>query len=107
MRKTAFLASLVVFSQLVPAAVKSDHLVYVGGSAAIPKSVQGTVDLEDAKQFRFQYDDKTFAIPYELITSMEFGDKAGVKAHLAMAVSWVPKFGNKQGHLLTIDFKAN
>lgn len=105
MRNTVVLVSLAVCSWSLPAANRTDHAVYTGGSAAIEKGTRGTVDVEDAKQFRFQYDGGTFSVPYERITSMEFGEKAGVKAQLAVAVSWIPKFSNQQNHLLTIDFK--
>jgi PEGA domain-containing protein len=105
MRKTVVLISLAVCSWVLSGAVKPERAIYSGGSAALEKGATGTIDLENAKDFRFQYDGGTFSVPYDRITSMEFGYKAGMKAQLAVAISWIPKVGSKQNHLLTIDYK--
>jgi hypothetical protein len=107
MKHTALLASLVLFSAALPGSVPNPHAAYVSGSAAIPNGAEGSLNLEDAKELRFNYDGGTFKLGYERITSMEIGDRPGVKSHLAGAVSWIPKFGKKQGKLLTIAFKGD
>src|SRR5438105_6552608 len=102
---TLFLTILLLSAALI-ASVPTDHAAYVSGSAAIPNGTGGSMNLEDAKEFRFEYDGGTFTLPYERITSMEVGGKPGVKAHLAVAVSWIPKLGKNQGKLLTIAYKG-
>jgi hypothetical protein len=107
MKHTAWLASLVLFSAALPGSVPNPHAAYVSGSAAIPNGAEGSLNLEDSRELRFDYDGGTFKLAYERITSMEIGDRPGVKSHLAVAVSWIPKFGKKQGKLLTIAFKGD
>jgi hypothetical protein len=107
MKHTALLASLVLFSAALPGSVPNPHAAYVSGSAAIPNGAEGSLNLEDTKDLRFNYDGGTFKLRYERITSMEIGDRPGVKSHLAVAVSWIPKLGKKHGKLLTIAFKGD
>lgn len=106
MKYTALLVSLVLFSALLPASVPNPPATYVSGSAAIPNGVDGSINVEDVKEFRFNYEGGTFKLPYDRITSMEITDKAGVKAHLSVLVGWVPKIGKKSGQLLSIRFKG-
>jgi len=107
MKHIAWLASLVLFCAALVGSVPNPHAAYVSGSAAIPNGAEGSLNLEDTKELRFDYDGGTFKLAYERITSMEIGDRPGVKAHLAVAVSWIPKFAKKQGKLLTIAFKGD
>ena len=100
---TLFLTILLLSAALI-ASVPNNHAAYVSGSAAIPNGTDGSLNLEDGKELRFDYDGGPFKLPYGHITSIEVGDKAGIKAHLAVAVSWIPKFGKKQGRLLTIGY---
>ncbi len=107
MKYTPWLASLVLFSAALPGSVPNPHAAYVSGSAAIPNGAEGSLNLEDANELRFNYDGGRFKLAYQRITSMEIGDRPGMKAHLAVAVSWIPKFSKKQGKLLTIEFKGD
>ena len=106
MKYTALFVSLVLSSALLPASVPNPPATYVSGSAAIPNGVDGTINVEDVKEFRFNYEGGAFKLPYDRITSMEITDKAGVKAHLSVLVSWVPKVGKKPTQLLSIRFKG-
>lgn len=107
MKHTAWLASLVLFSAALPGSVPNPHAAYVSGTAAIPNGAEGSLNLEDVNDLRFQYDGGTFKVPYQRITSMEIGERPGMKSHLAVAVSWIPKFAKKQSKLLTIAFKGD
>jgi hypothetical protein len=88
------------------ASVPHPPAVYVNGSASVPNGAAGSLNLGDDKEFRFDYADDTFKVPYDRIISMELDSKSGAKAHLASSLSWVPKFGRKQGKLLTILYKG-
>jgi len=106
MRLSVLLITLVLVCILLPASVPHPRAVYVSGSAAIPNGSEGSLNLGDEREFLFNYADETFRLPYERISSMELGGKPGAKAHLATAASWIPKFGAKQGRLLTIIYKS-
>src|SRR5579863_4570320 len=107
MKQSALLASLVLFAIVLLGSVPNPHAVYVSGSAAIPNGSEGSLNLGDAKELRFDYDGGPFKLAYERITTLEISDKPGVKSHMAVAFSWVPKLGKKQGRLLTIAFKGD
>src|SRR5271154_676950 len=104
MKHIAWLASLVLFSVALTGSVPNPHAAYVSGTATIPNGAEGSLNLEDTNELRFNYDGGTFKLAYQRITSMEIGDRPGVKSHLAVAVSWIPKFAKRQGKLLTIAF---
>ena len=106
MKYTGLFASLMLFSVLLLASVPNPHADYVSGSAAIANGTGGSLNLEDAKEFHFDYEGGAFKLPYERITGVELAMKPGVKALFASAVSWVPKLGKKQGRLLTISYKG-
>src|SRR5260370_19069632 len=106
MKYTALLVSVMLFCAVLVASVPNPPASYVSGSAAIPNGADGSINVGDVKEFRFNYEGGTFNLPYDRITSMEITDKAGVKAHLSVLVSWVPKVGKKSGQLLSIRFKG-
>lgn len=107
MKHTALIASLVLFCAALSGSVPNPHAVYVSGTAAIPNGTEGSLNLGDANELRFNYDGGAFKLSYERITTLEISDKPGVKSHVAGAFSWVPKFGKKQGRLLNIAFKGD
>lgn len=96
-----------LFAAVLLGSVPNPHAVYVSGSAAIPNGTEGSLNLGDAKELRFNYDGGAFKLAYERITTLEVSDKPGMKSHMAVAFSWVPKFGKKQGRLLTIAYKGD
>jgi len=107
MKHTALVSSLVLSSFALLGSVPNPHAIYVSGSAAIPNGTEGSLNVGDTKELRFNYDGGAFKLPYERITSLEISDKAGAKSQLAGAFSWIPKVGKKQGRLLTIVFKGD
>jgi hypothetical protein len=106
MKYSALFVILVVFSALVLASVPHPPAVYVSGSAAVPNGSAGSVNLGDAKEFRFDYADDSFKLPYSRITGIQLESKPGGKSHLASSVSWVPKINKRQAKLLTIAYKG-
>jgi len=104
MRLSVLLITLVLLCAGLPASIPHPRAVYVSGSAAVPNGTEGSLNLGDETEFLFNYADDTFRLPYARIISMELGDKPGAKAHMATAASWIPKFGKKQGRLLTIAY---
>ncbi len=107
MKHTALIASLVLFVAGLSGSVPNQHALYVSGSAAIPNGVEGSLNLGDARELRFEYNGGSFKLSYERITALEVTDKPGVKSQFAGAFSWMPKVGKKQGRLLTIAYKGD
>lgn len=106
MKYSALFVSLVVFSALLLASVPHPPAVYVSGSAAVPNGSSGSLNLGDEKEFRFDYSDDSFKLPYERITGIQLDSKSASKSHLASSVNWVPKLNKRQAKLLTITYKG-
>jgi hypothetical protein len=106
MKCSALFVSLVLFSALVLASVPHPPAVYVSGSAAVPNGSSGSLNLADDKEFRFDYADDSFKLPYDHITGIQLDSKSGSKSHLASSVNWVPKLNKRQAKLLTITYKG-
>jgi hypothetical protein len=75
------LVSTLIFAA-VPLAVArtaSDPVQYVGGTVkSIPVNSAGWFNLDDAKEFRFNYNGSVYRLPYDQITSTEI-EKTDVK----------------------------
>ncbi len=94
-----------LFHANVLAKVKSDKSQYVGGTiTSIPQLAEGTISASDEKVFVFEYSRDKFSIPYDRINSLEYGQKAGRRVGLAIAVTPLALFSKKRKHFLTIGF---
>jgi len=102
MKRSNLLVSFVLFSALVLASVPHPPAVYVSGSAAVPNGSSGSLNLGDDREFRFDYADDTFKLPYDHITGIQLESKAGSKS-----VNWVAKLNKRQAKLLTITYKGD
>jgi hypothetical protein len=105
MEPSRLLVCLTLVSTALSAAVPTPHADYVGGTAPIAKGMSGALGLDDADVLRFYYEEDTFKLPYSRITSMELGNKPGIKADASAAISWVPKVGKPIGKLFLIAYK--
>ncbi len=87
------------------AAVRGKAAKYVGGTiAALPEKTDGKLDLqEDAAVFLAKNNTK-LTIPYAKIESLEYGQKAGRRVGVALAVSPLFLFSKKRKHFLTLGF---
>jgi len=99
MKYSVMIVSLVLFSALVLASVPHPPAVYVSGSAAVPNGSSGSLNLGDDKEFRFDYADDTFKLPYDRITGIQLDNKSGSK-------NWASKLNKRQAKLLTITYKG-
>ena len=98
----------------LPAAVRGEKTAYVGGTVtAIPKDAQGVLNLDDKKELVFSYGKGgPFKLPYDKITTMEFGQKVGrrVGSTVALGVTTLGigalpmLFSKKKKHFLSIAF---
>ncbi len=90
------------FSRL-EAAVRGTEVMYVGGTVGdLPQATTGRMDLSDAKLLRFTSSKGNFDIPYDGITSLEYGQKAGRRLGVAVVITVWALFSKKRKHFLTI-----
>lgn len=91
---------------LASAKVTGKEVMYVGGTIAnLPEGTIGTLDATSEKVMVFSSPKGKFEIPYENITSLEYGQKAGRRLGVALVLGnvWV-LFSKKRKHMLTIGF---
>ena len=90
---------------LASAAVRGDEVMYVGGTMKVPEATEGALDTSDAKVLRFSSNKGAFEIPYDGVTSLEYGQKAGRRLGVALTITVWALFSKKRKHFLTIGFK--
>jgi hypothetical protein len=70
------------------AGIGSKDTAYVGGTvSSIKEQTEGKSSTADEKVFTFQYGHGRLTIPYERINALEYGQKAGRRIGVAIAVS--------------------
>ncbi|MBZ5648057.1 MAG: hypothetical protein LAN37_12625 [Acidobacteriia bacterium] len=100
------LACLFVFEALAWAGLDSKKAMYVGGTVnSIKEGTEGASSAKDEKVFTFTYSGGKLEIPYEKVNSLEYGQKAGRRVGVAIAVTWIALFSKKRKHYLTIGYK--
>jgi hypothetical protein len=88
------------------AAVRGKEVMYVGGTIAnLPEATEGRLDTDDTKILKFSSDKGSFDIPYEGVTSLEYGQKAGRRVGVAIVITVWALFSKKRKHFLTIGYK--
>ncbi len=109
MKKLAFFLVVVLFANAISPAllggIPSNKAVYRGGTvASLAANTEGAVATTDEKNFSFAYKHGRLAIPYDRVNFLEYGQKAGRRIGLAIAVSPVLLLSKKRRHYLTINF---
>ena len=108
MRRTIALLLCVcyLFELAAFAGLGSDKTMYVGGTVnSIKEGTEGKSSAKDEKAFLFDYKTGKLTIPYDRIDSLEYGQKAGRRLGLAIAVTPLALFSKKRKHFLTIGYK--
>ena len=91
---------------LAAAAVRGDDVRYVGGTIVnIPQDTEGSLLINPDKGLLFQCKKGTFEIPFERVTSLEYGQKAGRRLGVAFLVNPLFILSKKRKHFLTIGYK--
>ena len=86
-------------------AVRGKEVMYVGGTIAkLPEATEGLLDTTDPKVLKFTSSKGNFEIPYEGVTSIEYGQKAGRRLGVALVISVWALFSKKRKHFLTVGF---
>jgi len=107
MRRTTALVLLVlfVFQAQLHAGIGSKNAQYVGGTiTTVPEKTEGKPSTATADAFVFESKKGKIVIPYAQVNSLEYGQKAGRRVGLAVAVSPLFLFSKKRKHYLTIGF---
>lgn len=87
------------------AAVRGDGAKYIGGTlVTIPEKTEGRLDTSQEKVAKFAWKKGEVTIPYDKITSLEYGQKAGRRIGMAVAVSPLFLLSKKRKHYVTIGF---
>jgi len=108
MRKSVAVVMVVLFAcELnVWAGLDSKKAMYLGGTvSSVKEQTEGVSSAKDEKVFTFTYKGGALSIPYDRINDLEYGQKAGRRVGVAIAVTWMALFSKKRKHYLTIGFK--
>ena len=86
------------------AGVGSHDAKFVGGTVtSIPEKTDGKASTTD-DSFIFQYKDGKLTVPYQQINALEYGQKAGRRVGMAVAISPLFLLSKKRHHYLTVSF---
>jgi len=98
--------ALLMPAQATFGAVRGDDVKYIGGTiASLPQDSTGEIEATDGDVIRFTSKKGSFEIPYDNITSLEYGQKAGRRIGVAIAVNPVALLSKKRRHFLSVNFK--
>jgi hypothetical protein len=87
------------------AAVRGKEVMYVGGTIDnVPEATQGRLDTSHPKLLLFTSKKGDFTIPYNGVTSLEYGQKAGRRLGVAVAITVWAMFSKKRKHFLTVGY---
>lgn len=107
MKRLLWMSAITVF--VVPSlawAVDGDKAQYIGGTVAgVKEKAEGPLVTNDDTTLRFTSKDGNIDIPYASINSLEYGQKAGRRVGVAIAISPLALFSKKRNHYLTINYK--
>jgi hypothetical protein len=105
-RRVILFAFLVAIYLPLYAGVSGDKAVYVGGTVAgLKQDSEGTFSAGDVKEMVFQCKNGRLAVPYDRVDSLEYGQKAGRRVGLAIAVTPIALLSKKRRHFLTVNYK--
>lgn len=87
------------------AGIPSHKAAYVGGTVkGLKENTEGVMSTSDEKVLVFRYNKTQFNIPYDQVDSLEYGQKAGRRVGLAIAVTPVALLSKKRRHYLTVNY---
>ncbi len=93
-------------ASVVVGAVRGDDVRYVGGTIVeIPQDTEGSLLINPEKGLMFECKKGSFEIPFDRVTSLEYGQKAGRRIGVAIMVNPVFLLSKKRKHFLTLGYK--
>jgi hypothetical protein len=107
-RRRFFLVTVSLANATSPAllaGVPSKKAVYRGGTLPLLKPpARGEVTITNTEEFVFRYRTGELRIPYDAVNSLEYGQKAGRRIGLSIALSPLFLLSKKRRHYLTVGF---
>lgn len=107
-RTAVAVLSVVIAANMTGLAVGGKKAEYVGGTiTSVPEKTEGALDTTHDTNLRFLPDKRNISelvIPYDRITSIEYGQKAGRRVAVAVLVSPLALFSKKRKHFLTLTY---
>lgn len=108
LRQGSAVALIVVFACSAVFAVDGKKAEYIGGTVSgMPEKAEGRLDTSNETTLLFLPDQRglnNLAIPYDKITSIEYGQKAGRRVAVAVLVSPLALFSKKRKHFMTVTY---
>jgi hypothetical protein len=96
-RQLIFAGAVPLSLQFLTAAVRGKEVMYVGGTiSGLPEATEGLLDTTDDKTLRFTSSKGKFDIPYDGVTSIEYGQKAGRRLGVAIVITVWALFSKKR-----------
>jgi len=107
MRRLMLTVALVAALVLPLAAVDGDKAAYIGGTLSnVKEKSEGTFVVSGPTEIVFTIKKQApITIPYSAVDGLEYGQKAGRRVGVAIAISPLALFSKKRNHYLTITFK--
>lgn len=105
----ALVLMIVMLVSLMPAVAKTrgKEAKYIGGTlSGVEDGTKGRfyTGADSSAEFLSKKGETLFTIPYDKITGLEYGQKAGRRLGLAIAVSPLFLFSKKRKHFMTVYF---
>ncbi|MGA9772261.1 MAG: hypothetical protein WBV94_24730 [Blastocatellia bacterium] len=99
------LVLICILSVTASAGLGSKKTAYIGGTiTSIKEGTEGVSSTTDEKAWTFDYKNGKLSIPYDKVTELEYGQKAGRRVAMAILISPIALFSKKRKHYLTITY---
>jgi hypothetical protein len=99
------LVAICLLTVSTQAGLGSKKTAYIGGTInSIKEGTEGTSSTTDEKAWMFDYKKGKLSIPYDKVTELEYGQKAGRRVAMAILISPIALFSKKRKHYLTITY---
>ncbi len=86
--------------------VNGNKARYAGGTESqIKDNAEGPLSMKDDKDFLFISGKTTLSVPYDEVNDLEYGQKAGRRVGLAIALTPLALLSKKRKHYLTLGWK--
>lgn len=106
-RIVCLLLITILFTQFpLVAGIDKDAAMYIGGTVKeIPDGSEGKLDFSKDTKMLFRWKNGSWELPYQQIKTLEYGQKAGRRVGVAVAITVWALFSKKRRHFLTIGFE--
>jgi hypothetical protein len=87
-------------------AVGKDKARYAGGTEnQVKDNAEGVISAKADTGLTFTADKETLTVPYDQVNDLEYGQKAGRRVGVAIALTPLALFSKKRKHFLTVGWK--